>query len=101
MSYTETHFGKFKVLAKGEENIKKYMEEHGIERCFPDDPDDIWPSDTEKYYVTCPWDKDGDTYLIEFLEHEALDEGEGFERYHQNEDGTINFAAYYKIHTNR
>ena len=27
MSYTETHFGKFKVLAKGEENIRQYIKE--------------------------------------------------------------------------
>jgi len=92
MSYTETHFGKFKILAKGEENIKKYMEEHNIETCFPDD---IWPADTEKYYVTYPWDKDGDNYLIEFLEHKAYDDGEGFEEFRQNEDGTVSFGVQF------
>ena len=32
MSYTETHFGKFKVLAKGEENIRQYATE--VSRLF-------------------------------------------------------------------
>ena len=95
MSYTETHFGKFKVLAKGKENIKKYMKEHSIERCYPEDPDDIWPANTDKYYVTYPYEKDGDNYLIEFLEHESLDEGEDFEKFHQNEDGTISFGVQF------
>ena len=90
MSYTETHFGKFKILAKGEENIRQYFKEHNIET-----DDDIWPSDTDKYCVTYPYEKDGDKYLIEFIEHEELDEGDDFEKFRQNEDGTISFGVQF------
>ena len=92
MSCTETHFGKFKVLAKGEENIRQYIKEHNIET---DKYEDTWPSDTDKYCVTYPYDKDGDKYLIEFIEHEALDDGEDFEKFRQNEDGTISFGVQF------
>lgn len=92
MSYTETHFGRFKILAKGEENIREYIKEHNIET---DKYDDMWPSDTDKYCVTTPWERDGDNYLIEFLEHKELGEGEDFEDFHQNEDGTINFGVQF------
>lgn len=92
MSCIETHFGKFKILAKGEENIRQYIKEHNIET---DEYDDLWPSDTDKYCVTCPYEKDVDTYLIEFIEHEELSEGDDFEKYQQNEDGTISFGVQF------
>ena len=92
MSYTETHFGKFKVLAKGEEAIEKYMKDHNIEPAYEGD---LWPKDYEKYHITYPYEKDGDKYLIEFLEHEELDEGDDFEKFHQNEDGTISFGVQF------
>lgn len=92
MSCIETHFGKFKVLAKGEENIRQYFKEHDIET---DKYDDIWPSDTYKYCVTCPYEKDGDKYLVEFIEHEELDEEDGFEKFQQNEDETISFGVQF------
>ena len=94
MSWTETHFGKFKILAKGEENIRQYIKEHNIET---DKYEDIWPSDTDKYCVTYPYpyERDGNKYLIEFIEHEELDEGEDFEKFHQNEDGTISFGVQF------
>ena len=92
MSYTETHFGKFKILAKGEENIRQYIKEHNIET---DEYEDTWPSDTDKYCVTYPYEKDGDKYLIEFIEHEEFDEGDDFEKFRQNEDGTVNFGVQF------
>lgn len=91
MSYIETHFGKFKILAKGEENIRQYIKEHNIET---DEYEDAWPSDTDKYCVTYSYEEDGDKYLIEFIEHEEL-EGEGFEKFQQNEDGTISFEVQF------
>jgi len=84
MSYTETHFGKFKILAKGEENIRQYFKEHNIET-----------DDDDKYCVTYPYEKDGDKYLIEFIEHEGLDDRDDFEKFRQNEDGTINFVVQF------
>lgn len=84
MSYIETHFGKFKILAKGEENIRQYIKEHNIET-----------DDTHEYCVTYPYEKDGDKYLIEFIEHEELDEGDHFEKFQQNEDGTISFGVQF------
>ena len=61
MSYIETHFGKFKILAKGEENIRQYFKEHDIET---DKYDDICPFDTHKYCVTYPYEKDGINILL-------------------------------------
>lgn len=90
MSCIETHFGRFKILAKGEENIRQYIKEHNIET---DKYDDIWPSDTNKYCVTYPYE--GDKYLIEFIEHEELDEGDDFEKFQQNKDGTISFGVQF------
>lgn len=90
MSYTETHFGKFKILARGEENIRQYIKEHNIET---DRYDDMWPSNTDKYCITYPYE--GDKYLIEFVEHEKLDEGDDFEKFQQNEDGTISFGVQF------
>lgn len=92
MSCTETHFGKFKILAKGEENIRQYIKDHNIET---DGYDDMWPSDTDKYCVTYPYDKNGDKYLLEFIEHKEFYDGDGFEMFHQNKDGTINFGVQF------
>jgi len=91
MSYIETHFGKFKILAKGEENIRQYIKEHDIET----DKYDGYPSDSDKYRVTYPYEKDGNKYLIEFIEHERLNEGDDFEKFQLNEDGTISFGVQF------
>lgn len=93
MSCIETHFGKFKVLAKGEDNIRQYIKDHNIKT---DKYDDLWPEDADKYCVTTPWEeRDGDNYLIEFVEHEELCEGEDFEKFYQNDDGTVSFGVQF------
>ena len=87
MSYTEIHFGRFKVLAKGEKNIKEYINKHNIEVEY----DDIYPTDYNKYCVTECYE--GEKHLIEFIEHEELEEGDDFGKFHLNEDGTVSFGV--------
>lgn len=92
MSYIETHFGKFKVLARGRENINNYIKEHNIE---VDDPNfnDLYPID-DKYCITYPYNKDNQECLIEFIDHEEYRE-EGFAKFIKNEDETISFATQF------
>ena len=92
MSWTETHFGKFKVLARGRENINSYIKEHNIK---VDDPNcsDLYPIDN-KYCITYPYDKNEQECLIEFISHEEFGE-EGFSKFIKNEDGTISFAVQF------
>lgn len=94
MSCTETHFGKFKVLAKGKENINKYIRDNKIEVDY-DDSDLLHPSDYDKYDVTCPYDKSLEPCLIEFIEHEEFNDGDDFEKFKLNQDGTISFAVQF------
>lgn len=93
MSWTETHFGKFKVLARGKENINNYIKEHNIE---VDDPDceDLYPIDN-KYCITYPFDKNKQECLIEFINHEKFNYDEGFAKFIKNDDGTINFVVQF------
>lgn len=93
MSYTETHFGKFKVLARGRENINNYIKENNIE---VDDPNDknLYPVD-DKYCITYPYYEDDVECLIEFIEHTDLDDGNGFSKYSENPDGTIDFVVQF------
>ena len=92
MSYTETHFGKFKVLARGRENINNYIKEHNLE---VDDPNckDLYPIN-DKYCITYPYDRNKQECLIEFINHEEFEE-EGFAKFYNNKDGTIDFAVQF------
>lgn len=92
MSWTETHFGKFKILATGRENINKYIREHNLEVDDPED-DDLYPID-KKYCITYPYRK-GNQHLIEFIEHEEFEDGEGFAKFAKNKDGTISFVVQF------
>lgn len=90
MSCTETHFGKFKVLAKGKENINKYIRDNKIY------DDLLSPSDYDKYSITYPYDKSLEPCLIEFIEHEEYnDDDPGFAKFELNTDGTISFGVQF------
>ena len=77
MSQTETHVGKFKILAKGKDNILEYIKEHNIE------------SESEYYNIL-----DGDV-LIEYIEHKKYDEDTYLMEFTKNEDGTIDFVIQF------
>ena len=88
MSQTETHIGKFKILAKGKDNILEYIKEHNIEKFF--DIDEYYiESESERYDIL-----DGDI-LIEYIEHKEYGEDDDLVKFTKNEDGTINFMIQF------
>ena len=87
MSQTETHCGKFKVLAEGYDNILKYVKEHNIENLF--NFDFYIRSESEYYDIL-----DGYT-LIEYIEHRKYGEDDNLVEFTKNEDGTINFLVQF------
>lgn len=88
MSQIETHCGKFKILAKGKDNILEYIKEHNTEKFF----------DVNKYYIGSESEYydilDGDI-LIEYIEHKKYDEDESLVEFTKNEDGTIDFLIQF------
>ena len=92
MSYTETHFGTFKILARGRENINNYIKEHNLE-VDDDNCNDPYPTN-DKYCITYPYYKDKEECLIEFIEHEEFFD-EGFAKFIKNKDDTITFAVQF------
>ena len=103
MSYTETHIGTFKVIARGKENVKKYLTSNNIP--FTEDK---WNGieleyDYEHYkdrkYELIRRNIDKNSFediLIEFIRH--IDYGEnspGIEEFYTNEDGTVDFTVQF------
>ena len=88
MSQTETHIGKFKILAKGRNNILEYIKEHNIEKFFNTNTHYI-ESESEYYDIL-----DGDI-LIEYIEHREYDEDDSIVEFTKNEDGTIDFLVQF------
>ena len=83
MSQTETHIGKFKILAKGKDNILEYIKEHNIDKFFDVNYNNYITSESEYYDIL-----NGDT-LIEYGEDDSLVE------FTKNEDGTIDFLVQF------
>ena len=88
MSQTETHIGKFKILAKGKDNILEYIKEHNIDKFFDIDKHYI-ESESEYYDIL-----DGDI-LIEYIEHREYGEDDDLIEFTKNEDGTIDFLVQF------
>ncbi len=88
MSQTETHIGKFKILAKGKDNILEYIKEHNIDKFF--DIDGRYIESESEYYDVL----DGYT-LIEYIEHRKYGEDDSLVEFAKNEDGTIDFLVQF------
>lgn len=85
MSCTETHIGKFEILARGEDNIDNYLR----------DPPEI-KTDGGSYLIIYKHLKPGyEHILIHFLEHKYFDEDEYLSNFKKNEDGTYSFAVQF------
>lgn len=82
------HIGKFKILAKGKDNILEYIKEHNIEKFF----------DVNKYYIEPEseyYDILDDDILIEYIEHKKYGEDDSLVEFTKNEDGTVNFMVQF------
>lgn len=88
MSQTEIHIGKFKILAKGENNILEYIKEHNLEKFF--DINEYYIEPESEYYDIL----DGGI-LIEYIEHKKYGEYDDLVEFTKNEDGTINFMVQF------
>lgn len=89
MSQTETHIGKFKILAKGKDNILEYIKEHNIDKFFDVNYNNYITSESEYYDIL-----NGDT-LIEYVEHREYGEDDSLVEFTKNEDGTIDFLVQF------
>jgi hypothetical protein len=95
MSCTETHFGRFKVVAKGIDEMKKYAAENDLENKLEFDE-----YATDKYY--CYIDTDhgyeaiyvhGEWQLIKFINHIVTDDY--FVSLTQVDEDTYDFATMF------
>lgn len=96
MSTTETHVGRFKILAEGKENVLKYLKEHPeINVKFSTwngEIDDIY-SDDPKYEIIYYPKKD--LSLIEYIHHQEFDDSADIYHFQKEEDGTISFICQF------
>lgn len=90
MSCTETHIGKFEILARGEDNIDNYLKNH------PEIKTDGDWIDDENYEIIYKYLKPNyEHILIHFLEHQYFDEDDYLSNFKKNEDGTYSFAVQF------
>ena len=103
LPYTETHFGKFIVRARGSKAIKEYCNEHKIPYyVYNEDDEDInlegWDKE-RKYDIIYKFQDDVKPYepiLIEYLEHKTFgDENPDFSYFKHNKDGSVSFAIQF------
>ena len=90
MSEIEKHIGKFRVITDNTEDTRKYIAEHGMKDDFNEE---LYFIGEYKKYITVG--REDSVLLLEFIEHQELDEYEDIEYYKKNDDGTIDFAVEY------
>lgn len=90
MSSTELHFGRFEVVARGEENIHKFIKENDVK------VEDDYIED-DNYEIIKKYNRKEKIYedpiLIHFLEHKYFNEEDYPEEFIKNEDGTYSFVV--------
>lgn len=90
MSQTETHIGKFKIIAEGKDSILKYIKEHNLEKFFDTTINGDIFSESEYYEVL-----NDNNILIEFIEHREYGEDDAIVEFNKNNDGTIDFLVQF------
>ena len=96
MSTTETHVGRFKILAKGTKNVLKYLEEHPEINVkvikYGNDDYEIYSEDP-KYEVIYHPKKDYS--LIEYIHHQEFEDYADIYHFQKEDDGTISFLCQF------
>lgn len=85
MSQTEIHFGKLKVLARGNKSVFDYIEKHNlngkIKECGFGDLEIDFDTCDDNYIILhkdASYGPDAEHILCEFITHKELDEGDDF-----------------------
>lgn len=96
MSYTETHFAKFKIVAKTTDDVLEYIEDNKLDKYFDMETRDgktyCTDVDTDKYEIV---DYKGEMMLIEFIEHTKYNEDEGICIFRKNENNTYDLTTQF------
>ncbi len=96
MSYTETHFAKFKIVSKTSADTLKYIEDNKLTDDFDieiiDDVPHYIEVNNDKYDVV---DYKGELMLVEYIEHERFNEDEGLCVFTKNDDNTYNLTVQF------
>lgn len=96
MSYTETHFAKFKIVSKTSVDTLKYIEDNKLTDYF-----DIEIINDVPHYIEVNNDKydivkyKGELMLIEYIEHERFNEDESLCNFTKNDDNTYNLTVQF------
>lgn len=97
MSCTELHTGRFKIIAKGDNEINEYLEKNGLKQDFDIDTnrwgDLVFWSNNENYSVLVVKNTN---ILIKFIEHAETDETDFFSQMLKTDnDGEYSFVSLF------
>ena len=96
MSYTETHFGKIRILTKNTKDTIQYIKDNNLSKYYniTDNQNDIdltEENDTAHMLI----DNNSQYVLLEFINHIEIEDGNDFFRLISNDDNTYTFATQF------
>ena len=95
MSYTETHFGKIRILTKNTKDTIQYIKDNNLSKYYNiTNKNDIHLTDeNDKTHMLI--DNNNEYIMLEFINHTKIDDGNDFFRLMPNDDNTYTFATQF------
>ncbi|MBO6272559.1 hypothetical protein J6O48_07240 [bacterium] len=94
MSYTELHTGKFKIVAKNNAEIKKYVEDNNLSNKLSISKYNEWYINDEDYIITHIRDSN-EHVMIKFIEHIELDPDDYIAEFGKDNSDEVSFVCQF------
>ncbi len=94
MSHTELHTGKFKIVAKNNAEIKKYVEDNNLSDKLSISKYGGWYIDDEDYIITLIKNSD-EHAMIEFIEHIESDPEDLIAEFQKENNDEVSFTCLF------
>ena len=94
MSYTELHTGKFKIVAKNNAEIKKYVEDNNLSDKLSISKYGGWYIDDEFYTIIHIKNSD-EHAMIEFIEHIESDPDDLMVEFQKEDNDKVSFTCLF------